>query len=273
ATSFANPIPIGDQTIWTLGTSTNGSFTGSSSAQLAIGPITIPSNTTIQGFVTTSGQITMVFTGGSTTTIGLGQMQTINGVTSMEMQMITGTSLLVTHWAYMLPYDPATFTPPAPQAVPSNASPQWAWTAGTPWLIASPALFGTNTPGRFIVTGYQGGYLWGLGVGPAGSAVGNFTWLGSITPQGKVLFNTLALGNLGSYYGNISGDASAAQMLTSEYNSLGMPTGALAYMSLVQPYADTVAALNNRSALGAAHTLYSIAGTSLGLDGAMAPAI
>jgi outer membrane autotransporter protein len=274
-TSFSNPVPIGDQTLWSLGVATNGAFSGLSSAQLAIGPVLTTSDSAIQGFVNSAGQITMVFTpiGGGATTIGLGQMQTIGGVTSMEMQMITGTSLLVTHWAYMTPYNPAVFTPPSPQVVFSNSSPQWAWTAGTPWKIVSPALFGTAGTGRFIVTNYQSGYFWGRGVGPNGSPVTDFTLLGSITPQGKVLFNTLSQGTLTSLYGDITGDPSSAQMLTSEYNSLGMPTGEIAFMQLVKPYTETVAGLGNRSALGAAQTLYRIAGSSLGLDGAMAPAI
>jgi outer membrane autotransporter protein len=274
-TSFSNPFPIGDQTLWTLGVATNGAFNGVSSAELAIGPVLTTFNSTIEGFVTTTGQIRMVFTpiGGGATTIGLGQMQTIGGVTSMEMQMITGTSLLVTHWAYMTPYNPAVFTPPSAQVVFSNSSPQWKWTAGTPWRIVSPALFGSAGTGRFIVTNYQSGYFWGRGVGPKGSAAADFTLLGSITPQGKVFFNTLAQGTLTSVYGDIIGNASAAQMVTSEYNSLGIPTGQLAYMQLVRPYSDTVAALGNRSAMGAAQTLYRIAGSPLGLDGAMAPAI
>ena len=139
---------------------------------LAIGPALNTSKSTIQGTVTPSGQITMVFTplGGGTTTIGLGQMQTRGGGTQMEMQMITGSSLLVTHWAYMLPYNPATFTPPAAQVVPSNSSPQWAWTAGTPWRIVSPSAFGSRAPGTFIITNYKNGYFWGRGRGPAGGA-------------------------------------------------------------------------------------------------------
>ncbi len=275
AASFSNPVPIGDQTLWTLDVSTNGVFTGLSSAQLAIGPVLTTSDSTIQGFVNTAGQITMVFTpiGGGATTIGLGQMRTIDGVTAMEMQMITGTSLLVTHWAYMLPYDPVVFTPPAAQVVFANSVPQWTWTAGTPWRIVSPALFGTGEAGRFIVTNYQNGYFWGRGIGPDGSLVADFTLLGSITPEGKVLFNTLSHGTLTSLYGDIAGGANAAEMLTSEYNLLGMPTGGLAFMELVRPYADTVSALGNPSALGAAQSLYRIAGSSLGLDGAMAPTI
>ena len=91
-TGFSNPIALGDQTLWSLGTATNGTFTGFSSATLAIGTASHPENSTFQGFVTTAGQITMVFTpvGGGAVTVGLGQMRLINGVTQMEMQMITG---------------------------------------------------------------------------------------------------------------------------------------------------------------------------------------
>lgn len=272
-TGFSNPIPIGDQTLWSLGAATNGAFTGTSAAQLSIGSNLATENSTIQGFVTTAGQITMVFTptSGGTPTVGLGQMRMINGVANMEMQMITGQNLLITHWAYMQPYDPATFTPPPSQPVPANSVPQWAWTAGTPWRIVSPAMFGNATPGRFVVTDYQNGYFWGSGVAPAGSSAGNFTLLGSVTPEGRVLFNTLSRGNLTSLYGTASGDASGAQMITSTYDLQGNLTGGLAYLSLVQPYTEVIAAQDNRAGLGAADVLYRMAGTSASLTGPMAP--
>ncbi|MFG1462213.1 autotransporter outer membrane beta-barrel domain-containing protein [Xanthobacter sp. DSM 24535] len=273
STSFANPVPIGDQTLWTLGPSTNGVFAGTSSAQLAIGPLLTSSDSNIQGRVTPDGAITMVFTPttGGTSTIGLGQMRTRGGVTEMEMQMITGSSLLVSHWAYMLPYDPATFTPPPPAPVPTNASPQWAWTAGTPWRVVSPGLFGSAAPGTFIITTYKNGYFWGQGVGPDGAASG-FTVLGSITPEGKVLYNVISNAQLYSLYGTIAGDASTAQMLLGAYDALGTFDGDLTYLQVVRPYGETAAALGNRSALGAAATLYAIAGTEAGLTGAFAPA-
>ncbi len=272
STSFANPIPIGDQTLWTLGTSVNGVFSGSSSAQLAIGPITTSSDSLIQGSVTPAGQITMVFTPttGGATTIGLGQMTDRGGVTQMEMQMITGTSLLVTHWAYMVPYDPAVFTPPAAQVVPSNASPQWAWAAGTPWHIVSPHLFDSPSAGTLVITNYKSGYFWGTGVGPGGAT---FTVLGSITPEGKVLLNAISPEGLSSLYGDVTGDPSTAAMLLGAYNSLGNYTGDVTYLSLIAPYADAVTAANNPSALGAANVLYEVAGTTDGLFGPLAPAI
>ncbi|WP_245310084.1 autotransporter outer membrane beta-barrel domain-containing protein [Bradyrhizobium jicamae] len=272
-TGFSNPIPIGDQTLWSLGTASNGAFTGISSAQLAIGPAQHTENSTIQGFVTTAGQITMVFTpvGGGVVTVGLGQMRLVNGVTQMEMQMITGDNLLITHWAYMVPYDPLTFVPPAPQPVMANSVPKWAWTSGRRWRITSPSMFGTMTPGRFVVSDYQNGYFWGSGAAPTGSNAGNFTLLSSITPEGRVLFNTLSRGNLTSLYGSASGDASGAQMLVSTYDLSGNPTGGWANISLVQPYAEVLAGQNNRAGLGAAVVLDQMASTPLGLTGAMAP--
>lgn len=270
STSFANPLPIGDQTLWALGTSTNGVFSGMSTGTLAIGPIVSTSELTIQGTVTPAGQISMVFTStdGGPGTIGLGRMVPIGDTISMEMQMIIGTDLLVSHWAYMLPYDPDVFTPPEAQVVPSNLSPQWAWSQGTPWRIVSPEAFGTAQPGTFIITGYKSGYFWGEGLRPDGTA---FTLLGSITPEGRVLFNTITNGELASLYGGIEGDASNAHMLLGTYDSSAIFTGDITNARVVRPYAQTVAATGTTAAVGAARTLYAVAGTTDGLFGAMAP--
>ncbi len=274
STSFADPFPVGDQTLWALGTSTDGVFTGTSSAELAVGPVTTTSSMSIQGYVSPSGQITMLFTDPDTglVTVGLGMMREVDGVTTMEMQMITGTSLLVTHWAYMLPYDPATFTPPSAQVVPSNASPQWAWTEGTPWRVISTALFGTTAPGRFVITDYKSGYFWGQGIGPDGA---RFTLIGSITPEGKVLFSALPSDDpqLTNLYGDVSGSAAGAAMLLGEYDSTGTFTGDFALTTLVQPYALTLRAMGNPAPLGAAQVLYGIDGTLAGLFGPLAPAL
>lgn len=275
STSFANPIPIGDQTLWALGTSTNGVFSGTSYGQLAIGSVISYSTLTIQGTVTPSGQISMVFssTDGGPDTIGLGRFADRGGVWEMEMQMIIGTDLLVTHWAYMLPYDPSTFTPPQAQVVPSNAAPNWAWTQGTPWRMVSPGLFGSAGAGNLVITNYQGGYFWGLAVGPGGSAAGVYTVLGSITPEGRVLFNTISNGQLVSLYGAAEGDEAAAAMLLGTYSSDAVFTGDISTLSLIQPYANSVVAAGNPAALGAANTLYGVASTAQGILGPLAPAI
>ena len=276
STGFNNPLPIGDQTLWTLGTSVNGIFSGTSNASLAIGPAITHSTSSMQGTVTTNGKITIFFTpvGGGATTVGVGQMQNRAGSSQMEMQMITGSELLTTHWAYMLPYNPAVFSPPAAQAIPlSISAPNWAWTQGTPWKLTSPTTFGVSTPANFIITNYKNGYFWGQGVGPKGSSVSSFTLLGSTTPEGKVLFNTLSNSTLTSLYGDFSGTALNAQMLFAAYGATGAGDQLVAVADLVRPYAEAITATSNRSALGAANTLYSIAGTTNGLYGAMSPAI
>ncbi len=271
-TSFANPFAVGDQTLWALGTSTNGVFTGTSSATLTIGPVVTTSSMTIQGTVTDAGQITMLFNNGAAlTTVGLGVMQQVGGVTTMEMQMITGDTMMVTHWAYMTPYNPATFTPPAAQVVPAIASPQWAWTQGTPWRLVSPSLLGTTAAANIVITNYAGGYFWGKGVTPAGAL---FTFIGSMTPQGKVLLSTVPASNpvVTNLYGEIEGDPRSAQMQLGVYDSSGTYTGQSALVTLVQPYVTTAAVLNP-AATGAAVALYRVAGTTEGFVGPLAPAI
>ena len=218
------PTPIGDQTLWALGTATNGVFTGQSQASFYMNGITTNNTTTMQGLVTSGGQIVISFSSDTApTTIGIGQMREIGGVPLMEMQMITGSSLLVTHWAYMTPYNPAVFTPPSPtQVVTADiTSPQWRWTAGTTWQVTSSTLFGTSTPGTFKITNYSNGYYWGLGAAPQGSAVGNFTVLGSMTPEGNVLFSLLSDGVPNSLSGQITGDASSGIMVLHPYAGSG----------------------------------------------------
>ncbi len=226
----SNPIPIGDQTLWALGNVNNGAFSGQSVATFATGStVTTPSNSSMQGIVTEAGQIRIQFTAeGSPTIIGIGQMREVGGVPLMEMQMITGSSVLVTHWAYMAPYNPAVFTPPSPTLyVPADiTSPEWRWTAGTTWKVTSPTVFGTAAPGTFKITNYSNGYYWGVGAAPLDSATGNFTVLGSMTPEGNVLFSLLFGGtSLESLSGQITGDATTGNMVLRAYTLSG-PTGA-----------------------------------------------
>uniref|UniRef100_I2Q6E8 Outer membrane autotransporter barrel domain-containing protein n=1 Tax=Desulfovibrio sp. U5L TaxID=596152 RepID=I2Q6E8_9BACT len=280
-----SPILAGDQTLWSIGEVKNGSFTGISTATLSLPASTsenrpsasIDGVTTMSGAVLPSGSIRITFTDPSngTTTLGVGQMQFLDGTPLMEMQMITGTGLLLTHWAYMAPYDPATLTPPAASAVTTaaNTAPQWAWTPGTRWRITSPALFGSNAPGSFLITHYGNGFFLGAGVGPAGSATGYFTQLGSITPEGSVLFDTITAGTLNSFLGQITGDPFGATISVSGYGFSGDDYGNTALLTLVAPYANALAANANPAAVGAAQSLYSLAGSEAGLLGPLAPVL
>ncbi|MGX4801125.1 autotransporter outer membrane beta-barrel domain-containing protein [Bradyrhizobium guangdongense] len=60
-------------------------------------------------------------------------------------------------------------------------------------------------------------------------------------------------------------------MLVSTYDLSGNPTGGVAYLSLVRPYAETLQGQNSRTGLGAAEMLYRLSATSLGWTGSMAP--
>ena len=84
--SFTNPppTPIGDQTLWALGTATNGVFSGQSQAVLYMGGIATNTTTSMQGLVTSAGQIVISFSSDTApTTIGIGQMREIGGVPLM----------------------------------------------------------------------------------------------------------------------------------------------------------------------------------------------
>jgi hypothetical protein len=264
---FSNPFPLGDQTTWgcQLGsggcttTSTNGftvtstpgsattTFIGSATAQLAIGPAQTTSHNSISGSVSPTGAIVMVFTPtdssgvptGGARTLALGQFENTASVPEMEMQMITGTALLVTHWAHMVPYSGPSTAAPAPiPDPPAIANPGYSWLAGTRWKIVDPALFGTAEPGRFTVTEYSGGYFYGTGQGPASNPI-TFTELGSVTPQGKVLFNTLTSESTTpmSSYGRLTASHGRAVMVMSNYgNYTSAPTGFNTFLTLDSPH-------------------------------------
>jgi len=224
--SFTNPPPLvlWDQTLWALGTAVDGLFSGSSQATFYVTPESSFSQTTsIQGIATEVGQIRMKFTptSGGDPIIGIGQFRDVSGTTAMQMQMISGPSggPYITHWAYMLPYDPDAFTPPDPLPNADLTSSEWAWTVGSRWNFRSDSLFGLGGEGQFTITDYRNGYFWGSGTGPAGSPGETFTQLGSITPEGNVLFNILdASGSLVSLAGLVVGGPETGRMELREYD-------------------------------------------------------
>jgi len=220
-TSLAQVTAAADQTLWNLGTATNGVFTGTTQAQLKIGPVVSDSTMTMNGVVTDSGQIRIIFTSTTATTVGIGQMRDLSGTTYMEMQMLTGeggsSGTYVTHWAYMAPYDGNPGTLP-PLDIPTGPIAQeWAWMEGTTWALESPDLFGPGGSGTFTVDTYNDGYYWGSGTGTTGA----FTMIGSATPEGNILFNTLNGATLTSLTGQITGDASNGTMVLRTYNTDG----------------------------------------------------
>lgn len=220
-TDLTDNVAAADQTIWELGSSSNGVFTGTSTATMQSGPLTISSTTTMNGIVTDSGQIRIAFSAPDTpTTIGIGQVRDIAGTSYLEMQMMTGTAFYITHWAYMAAYDGDPDSLPPLVLEPEFLSPQWAWMEGTTWALECEDLFGPGQQGQFVVDDYVNGYFWGSGTGPSGSAAENFTLVGSATPEGNILFNVLSGSTLTNLTGQISGGAGDGAMVLRSYQDL-----------------------------------------------------
>jgi hypothetical protein len=232
-----------DQTVWSLGTATNGAFTGTAVGTFR--PLDFPllaisnTNTIASGIVTDAGQIRMTFVGVSSgaQTIGIGQVRTISGTDYMQMQMITGnSSVLTTHWAYMAKYDPNTFVPPTLFPDGTLLSQEWKWTDGSTWQLQSEDLFGPGGSGTFTITNYRNGYFWGPGTGPMDTAAATYTQIGSITPEGNVLFNVLIGGTLTSLSGQITGTGLTGQMVLRSYDGTSFgPAGYATVVSVPEP--------------------------------------
>lgn len=222
--NFASPQAVADQTIWNLGTCVNGVFSGTSNAEFKLGPVSFTSTTSMNGVVTDSGQVRIIFTQpDAPATIGIGQVREINSTPFLEMQMITGLDdLYITHWAYMAVYDGNPDSLPPLEISPSQlTSPEWSWMAGTEWNLQNDDLFGEGGTGTFSITDYVNGYYWGTGTGPEGSATETFSVLGSATPEGNILFNVLSGTTLTSLTGVISGTGATGQMLLRSYSTEG----------------------------------------------------
>jgi len=218
---LTNHVEAADQTIWTIGNSINGQFTGTSVATFKVGPLTSSSTTSMSGLITDAGQIRIAFTeDGGATTVGIGQVRVVDGNNLMEMQMISGGGgVYITHWAYMAAYDGDPDTLPPLEIESSLRSEEWNWMLGTSWSLSNDELFGSGQEGSFTIEGYRNGYFWGHGAGPDGSAGEDFTLLGSATPEGNILFNVLANGTLTSLTGLITGDASDGSMTLRSYDA------------------------------------------------------
>jgi len=157
------------------------------------------------------------------------------------MQMISGNSaLLTTHWAYMAKYDPSSFTPPVLFPEGTLLSQEWRWTDGSTWQMLSDDLFGAGGSGTFTVTNYRNGYFWGPGSGPPSTAAAAFTHIGSITPEGNVLFNVLIGGTLTSLTGQITGTGLTGRMVLRSYDGSAFGPEAIATVVTVPEPATLV---------------------------------
>lgn len=219
-TDLSTPVPIRDQTLWNITAASGGTFEGESTATLTILGTDTVSTSSMSGIVTPSGQVRIVFTpngasAGGPVTVGIGQLRDVGMGTQIEMQMLTGSgSSYVTHWAYMTEAPDGPFVPPVDYDEGTLLSTEWAWMEGTAWNLSAPGVFGTAAAAQFSVAGYRNGYFWGSGVDAGGES---FTHIGSVTPEGNVLFNILLDGVLTNLTGQMSGDAATGAMALRGY--------------------------------------------------------
>lgn len=181
---LSGPEAIGDQTLWHIEESVNGKISGNAMVQLSIFPS--PSQRTFTGIVTRDGQIRIEFTSSSgTVTTGIGQMRYQDGQWYMQMQMLTGDTLVITHWANMAQTSGNIVPPDATEPPQENlASADYQWIEGTTWAITDKNLFGRKSKsGVFTIDEYENGYFWGIGT----SGKKSFNVLGSVTPEGNLL--------------------------------------------------------------------------------------
>jgi hypothetical protein len=179
-----NPKAISDQTIWDIRKCSDGRISGFAAVYLA-GNST-PTTRKFLGIVTKDGQIRIEFSSqDSSTTTGIGQMRLVDGQWKMQMQMATGSSLIITHWANMSQKRPGT-TPPDSTDVPPTGSQlanNWKWLQNSRWNITDKSLFGdTVQAGTFQINKFRNGYFWG-----SVHSDKPFNVLGSVTPEGNVL--------------------------------------------------------------------------------------
>jgi len=198
---LSNPTPIADQTIWNISQSSGGLISGNAVTKTSSS--SLPTTTSFSGVVTEGGQVRMYFEEPEIT--GIGQMQFVEGEWRVQMQMVTDSAVLVTHWAYMSLLQPGT-TPPEPSdPTPPGSfrSDEWRWLVGTDWILSDSMLFdGGAHRGVFGIDSFHNGYFWG-----SGTSNQPFNVLGSITPEGNVfLLISMNGANPQSRTGLLSGD-------------------------------------------------------------------
>ena len=106
--STGESAPVQDQTVYTVDSYADGYFTGKTivrSTQAGQAPQVTARN--LVANITPQGSIMLTFIppgpeGSARTTVGVGLFRCMDGRWSMEMQMSTGTTATLNHWAYMV---------------------------------------------------------------------------------------------------------------------------------------------------------------------------
>ena len=184
--------PVADQTLWSITSAQDGAFQGTAQTQLwmrapdgGVQKGNAASNT-MEGTVTESGEITIIFTPSDpdqAQTTGYGYLRQVDGEWRMEMQMATGTQLLALHWAYMTQWAGGDLLGEVPDTGLDGSlrSEEWRWLRGSTWDAVDQELFPDGAV--FTVDTYRNGYFWGDGATKDGSVL---RVAGSVTPEGSL---------------------------------------------------------------------------------------
>jgi hypothetical protein len=260
-----NPYVVGDSTTWAFGQVVNGQWTGTAIGHLSIDHQTpTVSNLTLSGSINSAGDWKILFTNTSSgaVTIGIGIMKLVDGVWSPIAQTITNPDPVTAHWAYNVPYDPSTTIPPTANlytAYPSTTSPMYSWIKGTTWTIQNGSLFGSSSSGTLSFTGFNNGFIWGLGSGPNSTS---YTSLGSVTPYGNVLLGFLKNGVMSAMWGTITSNPFYSVMNLADYG-YGTTTGTANGDTATLTYYSTLGIDTNNSLVQTANALQSQFGNQL----------
>ena len=195
--NLAQSEPLADQTLWWIDGCENGSFSGTSWTVMwrrtPGGYIaTEPAWNAMAGTISRSGDVRIEFTptkgGDGGSTVGYGKMRRIEGRWRFEMQMGSGSSVRVAHWAYMTQFlgseadFPAVYPPVSEASFDGSLlSDEWRPIQGTSWRVVDATLFPQGA--NFEIAWFRGGYFHGEGTTSGGSVL---RLLGSVTPEGDV---------------------------------------------------------------------------------------
>lgn len=218
---------LSDETFFQITSCQSGVFSGTATVRFstyALGwPAGTPFTYTMSGNVTPGGKIRITFTPttqGHPVVTGVGNMYFVDGAWRMTMQMASGSSDYVTHWAYMSKSTMGDHTSIPPVGALSQ---KFSWFKGTRWNITDSQLAnGQPGAGVWFVEGYRNGYFWGRGTGSSSFFVG-----GSITPEGDV-FLAITPSNGVNYMrcGRIQHGRSDVQMAFRSYEGSSAEAGA-----------------------------------------------
>ena len=227
---LSNPTSVGDSTTWSFGQVVNGQWEGTAVGNVAVGTnIVSQVNFSLSGRINADGAWQILFTDtNERVSIGVGTMELVNGVWMPLAQTVGNPTLVLDHWAYNIPYDPSTTTPPPATdyvTYPSVTSDNYSWIIGTTWKIQNSALFGTSDPGTLTFSGFNNGHLWGSGTGPSNSMVTSFTNLGSVTPTGNILLGFLHDTNMSAMWGTINTNAASPSVMNIADYGFGTTNG------------------------------------------------